>query len=508
MRTSLVGILLICFLTTFSKVNACSSDPSLSCSATPGNQVIIREHAVGLPSRDVNQLFGVHLLFWGIKEGLYAESRRSKVSLRAQDIFSMSNVGFIRYGGGVNEIDWRQCVGEYATRIPQKVVSWSPPMKCEFGIHEYEELNDDLGLKDSWHIANVVGVDGMVSHLPRLVKDAHDRAALVKKLAPNRIHFWELGNELDRGELRWSAQKIISRGLPIAKAILEADSSARLLVPLAEYKPEWIDNVDYHNRTLIRNHKAIARDYILHLYYENPPWGPSVANRLRAIRHVASIIRSESVKNPAIWVTEHARTPPGTPADKHWRKGWVETGNHDAVIATSDFLIGVSQIPIVAGAAWHGQGHKVGPWTYIDVDKDGSLSETRMSRLFEFLSPIRDSMALETETHATSEASLSERYAIRASAFLDKHDSHKLAVWVVNRSVTRQTVKVTKESFLGKKLKVKQVDMLSNYHPKSSISSLPSNIKMMKPINNSVTVSLPRKSVSLLEFSAVSDEQS
>lgn len=502
MKTILIGVFSVLSLMSFADV--CSSDPSISCNVTNlHTKVIIGEPLLETKTRDLSQFFGLHALFWAFQADLYANTP-SKVAPQAVSILKNSGVGFIRYGGGVNEIDWHGCMGWVMERPKQQLVSWSGPMRCIFGLAEYEKLNDELDLTSSWHIANVVGFEGVLQPIERLAKDAGERALLIKQLSGKRQRYWELGNELDRDTLRWDAQKIIERDLPVAKAILNNDPAAQLIVALLEYSPPWIKNADEHNRKLIRQHKSLVNNYALHLYYDNPPWGPSVANRLASIRNVAKIIASEAIAQPAIWITEHARTPPGTPEDKDWNKQWVQTGNHDAVIATADFLVGASQIPMVKGAAWHGQGLRVGPWTFIDVEKDGSLVDTRTSRLFEMLKPSTDYLTLNTQTKSIFDANLPGNYAIRATAFQDKQRliRDNLVVWLVNRSSSDQTVDLLNKEFKNAVVKIKQTNMAASYQPSQFIESLPSFTQSTKSVNGEVSVILPKRSVVLLKISA------
>ncbi len=492
----------VCLLTVLSFLSfaeTCTNDPSLGCNFS-GPEIEIGEPLANSETRDVKKFFGVHAFYWSMQTDLYANTP-SKVSPQAQSILKNSGVGFVRYGGGVNEIDWRTCVGWVMDRPKQKIVDWAGPIRCIFGLAEYEKLNDELGLDSSWHIANVVGFEGRTNPIESLANDAGERAKLIRELSGSRQRFWELGNELDRDRLRWSAEKISDRGLPIAHAIKKNDPSAHIIVPLLEYRPEWIGNVDDHNRYLIRQHKAVAHDYALHLYYDNAPWGPSVAARLATVRNVAKTIQSEGVSSPGIWVTEHARPPPGTPKDKDWTKNWYQTGNHDAVIATADFLIGLTQIPMAQGAAWHGV--RTGPWNFIDV-KAGDLYETRMSRLFELLTPTSKYQTLSTKSVAPHEPTISGGYAIRAAAFSDKTDSEKptCIVWLVNRSTTEKNVRLTKESFKKlNTLEIKQINITESYEPSVQISRLPMMLQTQKPTSNgSVMVVLPKRSVVLLKI--------
>ncbi len=498
----LIALCILFVLSLFALADTCPGDPSLNCGVA-GSVVTIGEPLNGAGSRSVKNFLGLHVLFWGMQTEFYGNTP-SRVSPQAISILKNAGLGFIRYGGGVNELNWRGCVGSVLDRPKQQLVDWAGPMRCIFGLAEYEKLNDELGLASSWHIANVVGFEGRINPIEGLVKDAGDRAQLIRELSSDRQRYWELGNELDRDTLKWSADKIVTRGLPVAQAIKKSDPSARIVVPLLEYSPPWVRDAEQHNRTLVRQHKSVASDYALHLYYENAPWGPSVANRLASVRNIARIIKSEGVPNPGIWVTEHARPPPGTPADKNWNKTWYQTGNHDAVIATADFLIGLTQIPMVRGAAWHGQGLRVGPWTFIDVERAGGLRETRTSRLYELLRPPSDYLTLATKTTSPSELNFSGGYALRATAFADKSDptGSRCVVWLVNRSEVEQTVRLVKKSFAKSGvLKVDQVAISDTYMPVVPIEKLPVDSQMLDSSSGVVTVRLPKRSVVLLNIS-------
>ena len=503
-QPKIIAILILSALSFISLADACSNDPTISCNNNQ-TKVLIGDVLADTTNRDVNKFLGLHALFWAFQADLYANTP-SKVSPKAVSILKNSGVGFIRYGGGVNEIDWHGCMGWVMERPKQQLVSWSPPMRCIFGLAEYEQLNDELNLSSTWHIANVVGFEGKLKPIEFLAKDARDRALLIKQLSNGRQRYWELGNEIDRDTLRWNAAKIIERELPVAEAIKKSDPDAKLILPLLEYSPPWINNANEHNRTLVRAHKQLVNDYALHLYYDNLPWGPSVANRLASVRNVSNIIKKEQINEPGIWITEHARTPPGTPIEKDWNKGWVQTGNHDAVIATADFLAGLSQIPMVRGAAWHGQGLKVGPWTFIDVTQNNELVDTRISRLYEMLKPLYQYQTLFTSTSTISEPNLPGNYAVRATAFSDKNDktNTKYIVWLINRSNKPQKVTLSKKSFAQSGLiKIEQTNMTQTYDTTMPPANLPVLKLSIKPVNGEINVDLAERSVVLVNITQV-----
>lgn len=452
-------LLFVVFLMTFNSAQACWGDPTLSCALTRDITTIEISSVAAknvLPSdRKLSDFLGVHALFWGVQHDLYASSP-SKVSPEAISLLSSTGVGSIRYGGGVNEIDWRGCQGFVLERPKQKVAPWIDAVRCIFGIQEYEVLNDELNLGSTWHIANVVGFEGGVIDTAFLAKEAGDYALKVKELSSGRKRFWELGNELDRSWPSWSAEKIVERSLPVANEIKRVDPGARLVLPLIEFKSALVKDDDGHNKFLIRHFKGLVSDYALHLYYENDPWGPSVANRLAYTRKVIGFMYQAGVKSPSVWITEHARPPAGTPADAFWKKNWYQTNNHDAVVATADFLIGATQIPEVQGAFWHGL--RAGPWNYLEID-NGKLRPSRIAKLFELLKPSESMQALPTQTLNKTSVYAPTRYIVRASAFRDK--DRNLWLWVVNRDEGAQRIQFKGNAIPQSDLKVEQTFLTS-----------------------------------------------
>lgn len=473
--------------------DACQYDPSLRCSST-GNQLEIGNAETLSAARDLTKFLGVHALFWGVQSDLYL-NQEARVSAAAKEILQSSGVGFIRYGGGVNEIDWRGCTGWVMERPKQKLVDWAPPMRCMFGIQEYEKLNDDLQLGSSWHIANVVGFEGQVAPIARMASDAAERATLVKKLASQRPRFWELGNELERGWPKWPTESIVKHSVPVAEALSRTDPEATLILPLLEYRPDWIANDDDHNRQLIRAHKPLVQDYALHMYYDNAPWGPSVANRLSYTRKVIALAKQEGVANPKVWITEHARPPQGTPANPNWKAGWKQTGDHNAVVATADFLIGLTQIQAAKGAAWHGL--RAGPWNYIEVER-GVLQHSRISRLFEMLQPAPGALSLDVLTTSVMNGFISTDYAVRGTAYTSA-DKSKTVVWLVNRSQQSQQVTIKNKTYApGQKYVYKKQVMDESYSPLIPTAQLPTSTSSIAPPANSFVAEIPKRSVATL----------
>jgi hypothetical protein len=482
----------------------CYTDTSVVCkAATSTLEVGVTQ--VGKPGRQLDQVFGVHSLWWGTQDTL--ADADGVVKPAAIAALRDAGVTLIRYGGGNNELDWRQCDGAMNTRLAQKVVDWAGPMRCRFGIAEYEQLNQAIDASASWYIANLVGFSGHEGSPGTVASEAGAMAQAVMAISGGRERYWELGNELERGRLKWSASTIADRGLLVAQTIRAVDPQARFVVPLLEYQPAWIPDEDAHNLELIRGFKGIASDFSLHVYYDNAPAGPSVSNRLNVVSTVARQLKQEQVVDPAIWITEHARWPAGNPGQPDWKKTWYQTGNFDAVLSTADFIIGLTQIDLVAGAMWHGL--RAGPWNFLVTDA-GTVQPGLIARLYGFLKPSNDLSVLQTRTTSTVTPVHSGGYAIRGTAFLRNQttgSSPAILVWLVNRSSEPAPVNLNlKPLAAAKQVLVARRSLVEGGAFKGTDRAsveVDTHSTTLAANRGRVTISVPPRSVSLIELSAV-----
>lgn len=401
------------------------------------NQIVVSDRDILGRADRVRNMFGLHSLWWGVQDDL---ERDGEIRDDVVDQLKAARVSIIRHGGGANELDWRACTGPRAKRAPKKVAAWLPPISCMFGPVEYEALLDRLGVGVTWHLANIVGFDNEISGVNVLAPSEAGRAGAVAAKSGQRETFWELGNEVDRGRLKWGAEEILRRAIPIGAAIKKQVPNTKLVLPLIEFRPPWIPNERAHNRRIIEGAKGFADDFALHVYYDNPPQGPSVENRLRYIAGVSDLI--ERLKSPGrLWITEHGRWPQGDPSDKNWQRNWHQTDDADGVLSTSDFLIGLTQIDRVDGAMWHGL--RAGPWNFLHVSKGGSVTPGGVAQLYTFLAPRERWTPQQTATTSVPMLTVPPvKYALRASAMRSSGDSKRLMVWVVNRSDREQDVTV------------------------------------------------------------------
>ena len=388
-----------------------------------GNKVIGHN-----PDR-INNLFGVHSLFWAVQDNL--SDTAGEMTPQSLMRLREAGVDLIRHGGGINEIDWSKCIGPVAERQPQKVMSWAMPIPCRFGIAEYEHVNDQLGAKYSWHMSNLVGFEFKKEPLERMASAASGHAQAVKALSRGRQVYWELGNELGDGVQKWSAEEIGDRAVRIASVIRAVDPAAKFVVPLLTFRPAWVKNDLEFNHELAERVKHYTSAFALHTYYDNAPEGPRVSNRLKRIADTSAQLRKQGFLAPELWVTEHSRWPAGNPGQGiAWQGAWYQAADFDALLSSAEFMIGLTQLEDVDGAMWHVLNG--GAWSFLLLN-NGEPVLSPLAHLFKLLQPRAQLDALSTVTYPAHYMRGYLNAKVRATV-LKNRDSNAVYIWLVNRS--------------------------------------------------------------------------
>lgn len=409
-------------------VVSCKALNMMTCPANLG-AIQIGGVVVGHNPDRISNIFGLHSIFWGVQDTLSYPNGEMKPA--ALEKLKEAGVDLIRHGGGINEIDWSQCVGPVAQRRAQKVMSWALPVQCRFGMAEYEHVNDQLGAKYSWHMGNIVGLEFKTFDIRLMAAAAKGHAQAAKELANGRPIYWELGNELGDGVQKWSAEKIGSRAAEVAEVIREVDPTAKFIVPLLSFQPTWVQDEIAFNKEVAARVKDYTSGFALHTYYDNPPEGPSVTNRLKRIADASTQLRQQGFAAPELWITEHSRWPEGnTSGGSEWKNRWYQAADFDGVLSSADFIIGLTQLEDVDGAMWHVLTG--GGWSFLLID-NGEPVLSPLGNLFKFLQPRVDLDALQTVSFSPLEKIDSRNYALKASALKDRKTGDTY-IWAVNRS--------------------------------------------------------------------------
>ncbi len=119
-----------------------------------------------------------------------------------------------------------------------------------------------------------------------------------------------------------------------------------------------------YNRAVAEGLKDLrVHAYEQHLYYDGPPEGPHVPNRLGQLCRSIEDARKAGVPKDEVefWVTEHARWPQARQGEQ-WKASWRKSADLGAAIGVADVLIAFTQIPEVKGSALHALHGTNGPW--------------------------------------------------------------------------------------------------------------------------------------------------
>lgn len=440
---------------------ACNGSEQVQPAALPA--VIV---GAGAASRRLEpHYFGFNFTWVEFQDSLWNEAK-GRVDERAVEWFRDFPGAVYRYPGGTesNHFDWRATVGPVGQRAPRKIVKWKGPLVATFGLDEYLAFVDEVG-GQPWFVANLYGDYDKEGDPQKLADEAYQLAAYLKTRGgpEERILRWELGNELDRGEYLWSAEKYLDVSKRVANAIRSADPQARLVAIMEDYDAHWRwgwrgMNAAEYNRKVAAGLLGIAGEFTQHSYYD----GVNVEVPYPVPKRIAQLCRSieaaESVPattGPAgIWVTEHSRQPVKLGKGGDWKPNWPQSANLEAALGVADFMIAASQIPEVMGLFVHALHGLDAPWPLFHKNK--ATGQIHPGAVFWVLHVLRQGMeseVLPTTSHSGNAAGYMGGYDFRASVMTDATRT-KWAMWSVNRAPAAQTVEVRIPALAGRKAKV------------------------------------------------------
>lgn len=144
---------------------------------------------------------------------------------------------------------------------------------------------------------------------------------------------------------------------------------------------------------------------------------------------------------PSVWVTEHARTPKGTPVETNWKANWPQSADLSAAIGIADIAIALAPDPGAKGLFVHSLHGTDGPWPLFHRSKDGLIAP---SATYWSLRMLRESLLEEvipTVTKSNNQSGYEGGYDLRAVAFTNQQRD-KISVWLVNRASMAITVRM------------------------------------------------------------------
>ncbi len=393
--------------------------------------VVARDVDVKLSSNYISQwpgtnFIGVHAPFWGIQKEMDEDG---PIPSGLSDWLKEAGP-ILRHAGSPNEISWRACVGPKASRPKVYVVPWFKEMKCGIGIDEQIALSDLTNSNKYWFIANLVKGKQHKTDDADTGSEAASWAQYVREKKPKGEVWWELGNELWAGEHHWGPERYAKRASVVAKQIISADPSAKILLPLVEFNVPGAPKRNEYNKRALESYTGQLDGVALHLYYEGKPGGPSIATQLRTVKEVADLLKERHKKTIPIWITEHGRWPRGESSDKNWKYNWYLTNDIDGVLATANFIGELTQKPEVQGAMVHAL--RAGPWATMGA----KLSKpTGMGHLLTALKATQPGRAVKLREEGGDDE-------LKVYAF-ESSKPNSFGVWLINRDTSASTFTIT-----------------------------------------------------------------
>ncbi len=351
-----------------------------------------------------------------------------------------------RFPGGTtaNHFDPALALGAPASRKSARIVDWTTLDRIDFGFAEYAAFVRAVGGR-AWYVLNLYGTLGQEQPLATLGTMARQavRAFADAGLAPLR---YELGNELDRADVKWPSARYVEHARAIADAVRSVDRDARFTGMLTDYDSQadrGITASQYNRAVLGALDNLPVAGWAQHLYYDGPPEGPPLPNRLAHLCRTIRDIEQTGGGRPEVWVTEHARWPQAD-AGQPWKSSWRRSADFDAALGTADFVIALSQSPAVKGGMLHALHATGGPWPLLHADEGSRASAPdrpgpaplRPSVVFDAYRMFRETLlpqVLSSTTTSPKTSGYGGGYDVRASVLRDPN-STRYAVWAVNRA--------------------------------------------------------------------------
>ncbi|MDO4681857.1 MAG: hypothetical protein Q4B17_03600 [Lautropia sp.] len=361
-----------------------------------------------------------------------------------------------RYPGGTtsNYHRWKQSVGVVTKRPAVKINDWIDLDRIEFGVDEFLDFVDETG-GQVWYVLNLKG------DLDRLVPQeimAAEAEGLVRHIADRKVPVlrWELGNELDRFHEKWISDLYVTRSQAAIKAVNGVDGKARFVSMMADFDAQedrGITASDY-NVAVAKGLKGDGvTEYAQHLYYDGPPDGPHMMNRLehlcRSIGNAADA--GVPAKDIGFWVTEHARWPQGE-AGKEWKESWRKSADLGASIGMADMIIASTQLKAVKGGALHALHGTTGPWPMFHMPEGSKTFHPSVP--MQAYALLRETMlpqVLSTASGSANPAGYDAGYSARGTVMTDAQRS-RYSVWSINRDKASVEVALTIPEMAGRKV--------------------------------------------------------
>jgi hypothetical protein len=492
-------------------LNACSSPACKEIEvgkAEAGLRIAVGE---GERKRIGGEFFGFNLESVEFQLSLWDPQARG-VRPEVMEVLSSFEGAVYRFPGGTtaNYYRWAAGTGEPRDRKSVRIVEWTELPRLEFGLDEYLSFVERAGGR-AWYVLNLQGGWDEPFAVERLAREANELAATVRKRGVEMLR-WELGNELDRGTDMWPSAKYLAHARAVLAAVRAGDPGARFVGMMADYdaqKSRGITASEY-NRAVAQGLKDLGVvEFEQHLYYDGPPDGPPLPNRLRHLCRSMEDARQAGIdsKRLAFWVTEHARWPQANPGEA-WKLSWKKTADLGAAIGMADFLIALAELPGVSGSDLHALHGTNGPWPLFHRPQGSPkapLAPSVTMHAYRMLNEAMLPVVLPSKSSSGSRSGYEGGYDARGAVFTTP-DRKSYSVWAVNRDDAEAVVTLEMPALAGRKAEAQlryltaPATTANNYERADTVLPRSAQRSLAFDADGRATFTVPARSVTTLAF--------
>jgi alpha-N-arabinofuranosidase len=502
----LMSLLLLC-----STVTACAAQPCEGVAvgkAAKGLEIAVGDDEL---KRIGGEFFGFNLENTEFQLSLW-DSKVRRVPPEVVAALKPFRGAVYRFPGGTtaNYYPWREATGEAGARGAVRINDWTDLPRIDFGLPEYLHFVDQVG-GQAWYVLNLQGGLDSPSEVGVLAAEARELARHLREKNAKLLR-WELGNELDRAQDLWPSEKYRTHARAILAAVRAADPSARFVGMMADYDAQSARGItsSQYNRAVVSGLKDLrVHAYEQHLYYDGPPEGPHLPNRLGQLCRSIDDARKSGVPKDELefWVTEHGRWPQGKPGEP-WKLSWRKTADLGAAIGVADLLIALTQIPEVRGSALHALHGTNGPWPLFHQTPtaDGkSFTPSATLVAYQLLNQSMLPVVLPSRSSSSSRSGYEGGYDARG-AVLASPDRNLFSVWTINRDRGELTVTLKIPLLAGKSVPAKLSfvsgpdSAANNYERHDVVSSEQVERRLNFDDSGNATYQIPALSVAALSI--------
>lgn len=443
------------------QANVCNTKDNYKVKLGTVNKIMVEGSCI-VNNELPKSLFGFNMK-WDVFQNDFVKTNNFDALLKLLEPFQGS---LFRYPGGLVSNHFIQYgVGTSHTVFPNKE-------KILFDHDKFIGLIQTLDAKGVY-VLNLLG-GGSINNQKLLSEEWLKKytKSIAKKysVVSNDNISYQLGNELDRSKYEWKPDVYYKRSM-IAVNILNQFGFNHIVGFGRHFNWNYKHRMgqstwESFTQNMMKKVNNVT-DISLHFYYDSyfsDAFKDDSADRfsihktLMKIDKVAQFINNDNFKKTNILITEHSRQFPKPIRNlknsnkKQMKKEMVEfSSSMTSALSSADFIIGLSQMPVVKGACW--QSLNANGRRLIFVTKAGKLLPGKVYWMMKLLRESYQPVVLSTKTQSIKNKNSDSDYSIR-SVVLKNKNTPDYSIWLINRSKKTQKVNFNIKTLAGMTLPV------------------------------------------------------